>query len=144
MENEQIKQLKTILMDKKLWETTHLCLEMINSQRQVKGKLGHVVQIHVCRLPFNVNVMLNLSSVTKGNADQDYSFATLKREESYDELTFAKASGIVTKDRERNWPIADHAARPRLRSQKQLRNAFRPQFSEMNQNLFMHFCKVNE
>ena len=24
---------------------------MMNSKRQVKGKLGHVVQIHVCRLP---------------------------------------------------------------------------------------------
>ena len=56
-------------MDKKLWETTNLCLEMMNSKRQVKEKLGHVVQIHVCRLPFDVNVMLNLSSVTKGNAD---------------------------------------------------------------------------
>ena len=24
--------------------------ELINSKRQLKGKLGHVVQIHVCRL----------------------------------------------------------------------------------------------
>ena len=31
-------------MDKKLGETTHLCVEIINSKRQVKGKLGHVVQ----------------------------------------------------------------------------------------------------
>ena len=31
----------------------------MNSKRQVKEKLGHVVQIRVCR--FDVNVMLNLS-----------------------------------------------------------------------------------
>ena len=39
-----------ILMDKKLRETTHLGVEVMNSKRQVKGKLGHVVQIRVCRL----------------------------------------------------------------------------------------------
>ena len=33
------KQLKTILMDKKLRETTNLCVEIMNSKRQVKGKL---------------------------------------------------------------------------------------------------------
>ena len=27
-------------MDKKLWETTNLRLEMMNSKRQVKGKLA--------------------------------------------------------------------------------------------------------
>ena len=32
-------------MDKKLLETTNLCVEIMNSQRQVNGKLGHVVQI---------------------------------------------------------------------------------------------------
>ena len=31
----------------------------MNSKQQVKGKLGHVVQIS--RLPFYLNVMLNLS-----------------------------------------------------------------------------------
>ena len=41
--------LKTILMDKKLHETTSVCVEIMNSKRQVKGKFGHVVQIHVCR-----------------------------------------------------------------------------------------------
>ena len=40
-------------------ETTNLCVEIMNSKRQVKEKLGHVVQIRVCR--FDVNVMLNLS-----------------------------------------------------------------------------------
>ena len=38
------KQLKTILMDKKLGKTTNLCVEIMNSKRQVMGKLGHVVQ----------------------------------------------------------------------------------------------------
>ena len=44
------KQLKKILMDKKLSETTNLGVEIRNSKRQVKRKLGHVVQIRVCRL----------------------------------------------------------------------------------------------
>ena len=37
-------------MDKKLRETTKLYVEIMNSKRQVKEKLGHVVQIRVCRL----------------------------------------------------------------------------------------------
>ena len=41
---EKKKQLKTILMDKKLGKTTNLCVEIMNSKRQVMGKLGHVVQ----------------------------------------------------------------------------------------------------
>ena len=41
-------------MGKTLRETTDLCVEIINSERQAMGKLGHVVQIRV-------NVMLNLS-----------------------------------------------------------------------------------
>ena len=41
-------------MDKKLRETTDLCVEIMNSKRQATGKLGHVVQIRV-------NVMPNLS-----------------------------------------------------------------------------------
>ena len=36
--------------DKKLRETTNLCIEIMNSKRQVMGKLGHVVQCRVCRL----------------------------------------------------------------------------------------------
>ena len=44
------KLLKAILMDKKLCETTNLCVEIMNSKRQVMGKLGHVVQIRGCRL----------------------------------------------------------------------------------------------
>jgi len=37
-------------MDKKLFETTNLFVEIMNIKRQVKGKLCHVVQIRVCRL----------------------------------------------------------------------------------------------
>ena len=44
IENEQIKQLKTIPMDKKLRETTNLCEEIMSSKRQVKEKLDHVVK----------------------------------------------------------------------------------------------------
>ena len=32
-------------MDKKLCETAKLCVEIMNRKQQVKGKLGHVVQI---------------------------------------------------------------------------------------------------
>ena len=41
------KKLKKILMDKQLRETTNLGVEIMNSKRQVKRKLGHVVQIRV-------------------------------------------------------------------------------------------------
>ena len=37
-------------MDEKSSETTNLGVEIMNSKRQVKRKLGHVVQIRVCRL----------------------------------------------------------------------------------------------
>ena len=37
-------------MKKKLRETTNLGVEIMNSNRQVKRKLSHVVQIRVCRL----------------------------------------------------------------------------------------------
>ena len=37
-------------MDKKLHEITNLGEEIMNSKRQVKGKLGHVVQIRTCDL----------------------------------------------------------------------------------------------
>ena len=37
-------------MDEKLLETTNFGVEKMNSKRQVKGKLGHVVQIRVRRL----------------------------------------------------------------------------------------------
>ena len=37
-------------MDTKLRETTNLGVEIMNRKRQVKRKLGRVVQIRVCRL----------------------------------------------------------------------------------------------
>ena len=46
-------------MDEKSSETTNLGVEIMNSKRQVKRKLGHVVQIRV--FLFDINVMLNLS-----------------------------------------------------------------------------------
>ena len=46
-------------MDKKLRETTNLSVEIMNSKRQVKETLRTI-----SRLPFDVNVMLNLSIVT--------------------------------------------------------------------------------
>ena len=45
----QIRKAQNILVDKKLPETTSLCVEIMNSKRQVKGKLDHMVQIRVCR-----------------------------------------------------------------------------------------------
>ena len=36
-------------MDKKLRETTNLCVDIMNSKWRVKKELGHVVQIRVCR-----------------------------------------------------------------------------------------------
>ena len=44
------KQIKTILMDKKLRESANLSVEITHSKRHLKGKLGHVVKIRVCRL----------------------------------------------------------------------------------------------
>ena len=49
-ENEQIKTAQKIVVDKKLRETNYLCEEIMNSKRQVKQELGHVLQIRVCRL----------------------------------------------------------------------------------------------
>ena len=37
-------------MVKKLRDTTNLGVEIMNSKQQEKGKLGHMVQIRVCRL----------------------------------------------------------------------------------------------
>ena len=50
-------------MDKKLGETTNLCVEIMNSERQVMGKLTWSRGTN-SRLPFDINVMLNFSRVT--------------------------------------------------------------------------------
>ena len=36
-------------MDEKLRESTNLCVKIMNSKQQIKGKLGHMVQICICR-----------------------------------------------------------------------------------------------
>ena len=44
------KQFKTIRMDENNVKLrANFCVEAMNSKQQVKAKLGHVVQIHVCR-----------------------------------------------------------------------------------------------
>ena len=52
-QNRENKQIKTVQNDScgQNWhKTTYFCVEAINSKRKTRGKLGHVVQIHVCRL----------------------------------------------------------------------------------------------
>ena len=44
IENELIKRAQNDSYGQKLRETTYLCTEIINSKRQVKTKLRHVVQ----------------------------------------------------------------------------------------------------
>ena len=46
-------------MDKKLRETTNLCVEIMNNTTSIMGKLGYMVQIRVCR-QFDVNRSLFL------------------------------------------------------------------------------------
>ena len=31
-------------------KTTNLCVEIMKSKKQVKGKRGHMIQIHICHL----------------------------------------------------------------------------------------------
>ena len=50
-------------MDKKLGETINLCVEKMNSKRQVMGKLAWSRGTN-SRLPFHIHVMLNLSRDT--------------------------------------------------------------------------------
>ena len=47
------KQIKTVPNDSYgyIWhKTTYFCVEAIENKRRISEKLGHVVQIHVCRL----------------------------------------------------------------------------------------------
>ena len=48
--NKQIKTVQKSSYGENWLETTYFGVEVINSKRQLRGKLGHVVQIHVCRL----------------------------------------------------------------------------------------------
>ena len=52
-------------MDKKFGKTTNLCVEIMNSKRQVMGETWS--RGTNSRLPFDINVMLNLSRVTFTN-----------------------------------------------------------------------------
>ena len=54
----------TILVDKKLREITNLGVEIMNSKRQVKGKLGHVVQIRTCDLGITLRRLACANFVT--------------------------------------------------------------------------------
>ena len=58
MENEEIKTPQKILLDKKLRETTNLCVEIMNRRRGETWSRGTN-----SRFPFDVNLMLNLSIV---------------------------------------------------------------------------------
>ena len=67
-------------MDKKLRETTNLGVEIMNSKRQLKRKLGHVVQIYFLfweilnlNLTFanSVNANLNLSNNSTDKLEVD-------------------------------------------------------------------------
>lgn len=49
-------------MNKILHETTSVCVEIMNSKRQVHEKLSHLLCTNK-RLPFDVNVRLNLSII---------------------------------------------------------------------------------
>ena len=50
IENKQLKKVQNDSCGQNYHKTTYFCVEAINSKRKTRGKLGHVVQIHVCRL----------------------------------------------------------------------------------------------
>ena len=50
IENKQVKTVQNDSCGQNWHKTTYFCVEAINSKRKIRGKLGHVVQIHVCRL----------------------------------------------------------------------------------------------
>ena len=50
IENKQIKTVQNDSFGKNWHKSTYFCVEAINSKRKIRDKLGHVVQIHVCRL----------------------------------------------------------------------------------------------
>ena len=50
IENKQLKKVQNDSCGQNYHKTTYFCVEAINGKRKMRGKLGHVVQIHVCRL----------------------------------------------------------------------------------------------
>ena len=59
-------------MDKKLCETTSLRVEIMNSKRQVKWKLGNVVQIHACRWTSLQIVSSRLKTLSTSNLEASW------------------------------------------------------------------------
>ena len=50
IETEQLKKVQNDSCGQNYHKTTYFCVEAINGKRKIRGKLGDVVQIHVCRL----------------------------------------------------------------------------------------------
>ena len=50
IENKQLKKVQNDSCGQNYHKTTYFCIEAINGKRKIGGKLGHVVQIQVCRL----------------------------------------------------------------------------------------------
>ena len=50
IENKQLKKVQNDSCGQNYHKTTYFCVEAINGKRKIGGKLGHVVQIHACRL----------------------------------------------------------------------------------------------
>ena len=50
IENKQIKTVPDDSYDENWHKTLYFCVEATKSKRKIRGKLGHVVQIHVRRL----------------------------------------------------------------------------------------------
>ena len=50
IENKQLKKVQNDSCGQNYHKTTYFCVEAINGERKIRGKLGHVVQIHVFRL----------------------------------------------------------------------------------------------
>ena len=50
IENKQLRKVQNDSCGQNYHKTTYFCVEAINGKRKIGGKLGHVVQIHVCRL----------------------------------------------------------------------------------------------
>ena len=59
-------------MDKKLRETTSLRVEIMYSKRQVKWKLGNVVQIHACRWTSLQIVSSRLKTLSTSNLEASW------------------------------------------------------------------------
>ena len=50
IETEQLKKVQNDSCGQNYHKTTYFCVQAINGKRKIGGKLGHVVQIDVCRL----------------------------------------------------------------------------------------------